>query len=803
MKIIKKLSMKFKLIIVFVLGASVCMAQSKSKIYKKGWIDFNKNGKKDIYEDPLASQESRVQNLLQQMDLNEKTGQLATLYGFKTENLQDIYPTDAWKSEAWRYGVANIDEHCSDAWGNCPEAYPFINRIKVGNAVQKWFIEETRLGIPVDFTNEGISGLAHTKATYFPKQIAQASAWNKQLVYKIGEITAKEGRSLGYTNIYSPILDLARDPRWGRVVETYGEDPYLASQLGKQMVLGLQNNGVASTAKHFAVYSIPNGGRDGDARTNPQVPLHEMHSIFLEPFRVAVSEADLQGVMVSYNDYDGVPMPVNAYMLKDILRKQWGFTGYVVTDSEALEFVESKHRVAADYQDAIKMAIEAGTNVRTFFKYPFDFYVNPLREAAKAGKIDINEINNRVAEVLRVKFKLGLFDQPYVKDENGADKIIHSKASQAVALQAARESIILLKNQAQTLPLQKSLKTIAVIGPNAAEDVNLAHRYGPKGGPIISILNGIKTKIPAAKILYAKGSEHIDPHFPESDIMDFPLTEAEKAMIDEAVKITQQADVAIVVLGDLIKKVQGPTDFNTVGEAFDRLSLNLPGSQEKLLKAVAATGKPVVLILMNGRAMAINWADKNIPAILETWFLGEFAGDAVADVLFGDYNPGGKLPVTVLKAAAQVPLAFPYKPMANTAGISEVSGPLYPFGFGLSYTTFKYDNLKLNSKEIAATDSLLVSVDITNTGETDGDEVVQLYLKDELASIVPFDKMLKGFDRIHLRAGETKTVNFVLTPYSFSMYDRQMNWIVEPGWFTVSVGASSTDIKLADRLEVK
>ena len=795
--------MKLNLIIVFVLATTISIAQTKPKIYNKGWIDFNKNGKKDVYEDPLASQESRVQNLLQQMDLNEKTGQLATLYGYKTENLQDIYPTAAWKTAAWRYGVANIDEHCNDSWGNCPEAYPFNNRIKVGNAVQKWFIEETRLGIPVDFTNEGISGLAHTKATYFPKQIAQASTWNKTLVYKIGEITAKEGRSLGYTNIYSPILDLARDPRWGRVVETYGEDPYLAGQLGKQMVLGLQQNGVAATAKHFAVYSIPNGGRDGDARTNPQVPLHEMYSIYLEPFRVAVREANLQGVMVSYNDYDGVPLPANAYFLKDILRKQWGFTGYVVTDSEALEFVQTKHKVAADYQDAIKMCIEAGTNVRTFFKYPFDYYITPLREAAKAGKIDMNEINARVAEVLRVKFKSGLFDQPYVKDENGADKIIHTVASQAVSLQAARESIILLKNNNQTLPLKKNLKTIAVIGPNAAEDANLTHRYGPKGVSIVSVLNGIKAKMPTSNILYAKGSEHIDAHFPESDITDFPLDSIEKAMIAEAVKITQQADIAIVVLGDLIKKVIDPKDLNTVGEAYTRLSTNLPGSQEKLLKAVAATGKPVVLVLMNGRVMSVNWADKNIPAIVETWFLGEHTGVAIADVLFGDYNPGGKLPVTVPKAAAQVPMAFPYKPMANTSGPAEVNGPLYPFGYGLSYTTFKYANLKLNRLEIAKTDSLEVSVDITNTGNLHGDEVVQLYLKDELASIIPFDKMLRGFDRVHLKAGETKTLKFILSPYDFSMFDRQMNWVVEPGWFTVSIGASSTDVKLIQRMEIK
>ena len=655
-------------------------------IYHKGWIDFNKNGKMDLYENPKAPLEDRVQDLLSQMTLEEKTCQMATLYG-SGRVLKDALPQNNWKTEVWKDGIGNIDEEHNGLGAFKSEySFPYAKHVNAKHTIQRWFVEKTRLGIPVDFTNEGIRGLCHDRATYFPAQCGQGATWNKKLIARIGEVEAKEAVALGYTNIYSPILDIAQDPRWGRCVETYGEDPYLVGELGKQMITSLQKYNLVATPKHFAVYSIPIGGRDGKTRTDPHVAPREMRTLYIEPFRMAFQEAGALGVMSSYNDYDGEPITGSYHFLTEILRQEWGFKGYVVSDSEAVEFISNKHKVADTYEDGIAQAVNAGLNIRTHFTPPADFIL-PLRKAVDNGKISQETLDKRVAEILRIKFRLGLFDNPYRGNGKQAEQIVHSKEHQAVSLEAARQSLVLLKNETNLLPLSKSIRSIAVIGPNANEQTQLICRYGPANAPIKTVYQGIKELLPHTEVIYKKGCDIIDPHFPESEILDFPKTAEEVQLMEEAIRAAKQAEVVVMVLeGNEL----------TVREDRSRTSLNLPGRQEELLKAVCATGKPIILVMLDGRASSINYAAAHIPAILHAWFPGEFCGQAVAEALFGDYNPGGRLAVTFPKSVGQIPFAFPFKPGSDESSSTSVYGALYPFGHGLSYTTFTYSDLHIS-----------------------------------------------------------------------------------------------------------
>jgi beta-glucosidase len=585
-------------------------------IYHKGWIDFNKNGKMDLYENPKAPLEDRVQDLLSQMTLEEKTCQMATLYG-SGRVLKDALPQNNWKTEVWKDGIGNIDEEHNGLGAFKSEySFPYAKHVNAKHTIQRWFVEKTRLGIPVDFTNEGIRGLCHDRATYFPAQCGQGATWNKKLIARIGEVEAKEAVALGYTNIYSPILDIAQDPRWGRCVETYGEDPYLVGELGKQMITSLQKYNLVATPKHFAVYSIPIGGRDGKTRTDPHVAPREMRTLYIEPFRMAFQEAGALGVMSSYNDYDGEPITGSYHFLTEILRQEWGFKGYVVSDSEAVEFISNKHKVADTYEDGIAQAVNAGLNIRTHFTPPADFIL-PLRKAVDNGKISQETLDKRVAEILRIKFRLGLFDNPYRGNGKQAEQIVHSKEHQAVSLEAARQSLVLLKNETNLLPLSKSIRSIAVIGPNANEQTQLICRYGPANAPIKTVYQGIKELLPHTEVIYKKGCDIIDPHFPESEILDFPKTAEEVQLMEEAIRAAKQAEVVVMVLGG---------NELTVREDRSRTSLNLPGRQEELLKAVCATGKPIILVMLDGRASSINYAAAHIPAILHAWFPGEFCG---------------------------------------------------------------------------------------------------------------------------------------------------------------------------------
>ncbi|WP_447640275.1 MULTISPECIES: glycoside hydrolase family 3 N-terminal domain-containing protein [Chitinophagaceae] len=786
--------MKIFAILSFSICTLPCFAQAKKDIYHKDYTDLNKNGKKDIYEDPHKPIPERIKDLISQMSLDEKAGQLSTLYGYGAV-LKDRLPTDGWKDSIWRFGIGNIDEQLTGLRKDTMYAFPYTSHVWAINQIQKWFIENTRLGIPVDFTTEGIRGLNHMKATYFPSQLAQACTFDRELIYKIGNVTGQEARALNYTNVYSPILDVASDPRWGRIEESYGCDPYLVSQLGKQQILGIQKNNVVATAKHFAVYSVPIGGRDGNVRANPQVTPREMWEIYLEPFRVAFQEAGALGVMVSYNDYDGEPVIGSYHFLTEILRNAFKFSGYVVSDSEAWEYLFSKHHVAKNATEAAAMALHAGMNVKTNFTLPND-YIAAVKKAVQTGLLSKEDLDRRVSEVLKVKFQLGLFDPTPNPTTNQVETIVHNQKAQDLALEAAHKSIVLLKNKNNILPIQNGqYKSIAIIGPNANERKSLFSRYGPIHGPMINVYEGISEKFsPLSKIQYAKGIDHTDPHFPLSDIESFPLNDQENKMLDTAIQIAENADLVILVVGD---------NENTVGESKSRVSLKLPGHQEALAEAVLQLGKPCILIHVGGRPACMTPVYEKADAVLETFYLGEKTGAAIADILSGNYNPGGRLCVPILKDVGQIPLTFPHKLSDDAGGNASIKGFQYPFGFGLSYTTFSYSNLTINQAKTSTKDSIGVEFDIRNTGQKDGETVAQIYVRDSIASLVPYEKRLKEFRRIFLRAGEQKHIQLKLPMDAFSMYNKDYKRVVEAGDFIVMVGESSEDIRLRTTISLE
>lgn len=782
----------------------------KKEIYHKGWIDFNKNGVKDVYEDPSAPLDSRIEDLLNQMTMEEKTCQMVTLYGYKRV-LKDDLPTPEWKTSLWKDGIGAIDEHLNgfQQWGlppsDNPNVWPASRHAWALNEVQRFFVEETRLGIPVDFTNEGIRGVESYRATNFPTQLGIGHTWNRNLVRRIGEITGYEARMLGYTNVYAPILDVGRDQRWGRYEEVYGESPYLVAELGIEMVKGMQKDyQVAATAKHFVAYSNNKGAREGMARVDPQMSPREVEMIHVYPFKRVIQETGLLGVMSSYNDYDGIPVQGSYYWLTKRLRGEMGFRGYVVSDSDAVEYLYTKHGTAKDMKEAVRQSVEAGLNVRCTFRSPESF-VEPLRELVKEGGISEETINSRVRDILRVKFLIGLFDSPYQMELAEADKVVENPEHEAVALQASRESIVLLKNDNKTLPLDiDKVKTISVCGPNADEEGYALTHYGPLAVDVTTVLEGIKEKVAGkAEVLYTKGCDLVDANWPESEIIDYPLTADEKKEIDIAVENALKSDVAVVVLGG---------GQRTCGENKSRTSLELPGRQLQLLQAIQATGKPVILVLINGRPLSVNWADKFVPAILEAWYPGSKGGIAIADVLFGDYNPGGKLTVTFPKTVGQIPFNFPAKPASQVDGgknpgpdgnMSRVNGALYPFGYGLSYTTFEYSDIQLSPKVITPNETATVTLKVTNTGDMAGDEVVQLYTRDVLSSVTTYEKNLAGFERVHLLPGETKEVKFTIDRKHLELLDANMKWVVEPGEFVVMAGSSSEDIRQTTVLNVE
>lgn len=778
--------------------------EPKGEIYKKGWIDFNKNGVKDVYEDPTQPIDKRIEDLLSQMNLDEKTCQMATLYGYGRV-LTDDLPTPEWKTDRiWKDGIGAIDEHLNGyprgrRNSSNPYVWPASNHAWAINEVQRFFVEETRLGIPTDFTNEGLRGVESYKATNFPSQIGIGSTWNRSLVRQMGEIEGREGKALGYTNVYAPILDVGRDQRWGRYEEVYSESPYLVAELGIEMTKGIQSQGIAATAKHYVGYSNGKGAREGMARNNPQMSRREMEQIHVWPFGRVIREAGLLGIMSSYNDFDGEPIQSSYYWLTTVLRGRYGFKGYVVSDSDAVEYVHNKHFTATDAKDAVRQSVEAGLNVRCTFRSP-DSFIIPLRELVEEGAISMEVIDDRVRDILRVKFMLGMFDDPYQRDLAWADREVCKPENEAVSLQLALESMVLLKNEENTLPLVRdNIKKIAVIGPNSTNTDFVTARYGPNMVDVVNVLDGIKAAAGSIEVNYAKGCEMIDDNWPDSELMFYPLTQAETDSMEVAYKLAQESDVIVMVLG-------GST--RTSGENKSRTSLELPGRQQILLEKITALkdqGKTVVLVLINGRPQSINWADKYVPAILEAWYPGSHGGTAVAQVLFGDYNPGGKLSVTFPRSVGQIPFNFPTLPSAQSdswgangprSHRARVNGALYPLGYGLSYTTFEYSDLELSDSLITPHQTLTAYVTVTNTGKVAGDEVIQLYIRDHFASVMTYEKVLRGFERVPLQPGESKRVEFKIYPRDLEILDINYNWTVEPGDFTLMIGASSEDIKL-------
>jgi beta-glucosidase len=587
------------------------------------------------------------------------------------------------------------------------------------------------------------------------------------------------------------------------VVECYGEDPFLIAALGKEMVLGIQGQGVAATLKHFAVYSAPKGGRDGTVRTDPHVSPREMQEIFLYPFRKVIQEANPLGVMSSYNDWDGVPVTGSHYFLTELLREKFGFKGYVVSDSRAVEYIYEKHHVAADFKDATRQAVEAGLNVWTEFYDP-TAYITNVRELVKEGKLSTDIVDQRVKDVLRVKFMLGLFDHPYVQHPEKADELVHTAKDEAFAIEINRQSLVLLKNSNNTLPLDKNkIKHILVTGPLADAQKYAVSRYGPNNNPVTTVLEGIRNYVGAGvNVSWEKGCDVTNPGWPESEYLPTPLTKEEQLDIKKAVAAAKKADVIIAVVGE---------DEKTVGEGLSRTSLDLPGRQQQLLEALYATGKPVILVLINGQPLTINWADKYLPAILDAGFPGPSSGKVIAETLFGEYNPGGKLANTFPKTVGQIEYNFPFKPGSqadqpakgrNGAGTTGANDQLYPFGYGLSYTSFSYSNLRVTPKSQHAQGNIEVTVEVANTGKVKGDEIVQLYIKDKLSSVITYEMQLRGFERVSLLPGEKKTVQFVLHPDDLALLDKSMNWVVEPGEFEVMIGRSSVDIPLKETFTI-
>ena len=680
--------------------------EAKPEIYHEGWIDLNKNGEKDRYEDPSAPIDERIEDLMGQMTQAEKVMQLCTLYGYRAV-LKDRYPTKKWKEEVWKDGVANIDEqgagyrHASDKEiSNTPER----NAHYVNNT-QRFFIEQTRLGIPVDFTNEGINGVNVRHGTSFPCPHAQGMTWDPDLMRKMGQIEGKEGKAVGYTNIYGPILDVARDQRWGRWEGTIAEDPFLVAEIGKAIAQGLQEGGVISTPKHYVGYGENKGARGYDSRTDPHVSAQTFEAIHFYPFKRVFTEVSPRGVMCAYNDVNGMPVAASAHLLKERLRGELGFKGYVVSDSHAVERLATLHRMAKDQKEAHNLRIRAGLNVWTTFSPP-GAVAKAINRSLSDGTLAMADVNDMVRDVLRVKFEAGMFDHPYVETPAAANAIVGNKAFQEVALQAAREAVVLLKNEGSLLPLNPNkIKKLAVVGPNADSTDCMPNRYGPQNYPAITVRRGLEAALKGkgVEVLYAKGCNIVDPKWPDSELVPVPMTQKERDDIDKAVATAQQADAVIVVLGD---------SGRTSGESKTRASLNLPGRQETLLQRVQATGKPTILVLLHGRPPSINWAVRNTPAILSCGFLGGHGGTAIAEVLLGAYNPGGKTNGTWLKTVGQIPYNFPAKPKSNyepnVKNGTYNPGALYPFGFGLSYTTFAYGNLEASTHDVTFT--------VTNTG---------------------------------------------------------------------------------------
>jgi len=759
----------------------------------------------EIYKDAAQSIDARTKDLISSMTLDEKIAQMGGVWSYEVLEAGKFSPK---KAEALiKNGIGQI---CRPgvSTGVPPKAMA-----ELINDIQKFLVKNTRLGIPALAHEECLNGFMAKNATVFPQIIGIASTWEPELVDKMTRIARAQMMAVGVRQGLSPVLDVVRDPRWGRVEENFGEDPYLVAKMGTAYVEGLQGddlkNGVVATLKHFVGYGLPEGGLNW---APAHIPPRLLREVYLYPFKEAIKEGRALSVMNAYHEIDGIPCGASTELLTGILRKEWGFEGVVVSDYYAVENLQSYHRMAPDKAEAAKLALTAGIDIEL---PKHDCYAQPLKEQIEKGLVPKKLIDLAVSRILRLKFMLGLFENPYVKPEEAA-KVFDLPEHRKLALDIARKSIVLLENKDNILPLSKNIKTIAIIGPNADSQRNLLGDYTYPAHieitimaaeatgaqppapdeqadhvtvPVITVLDGIKAKIGKdTRILHAAGCEY---------------NSTSKDGFPEAIKAAQAADVAIVVVGGK----SGLTPDCTCGEMRDSAELRLPGVQDDLVRAIYETGTPVVLILVDGRPLALGWIIEKIPAIIETWLPGEEGGNAVADVLFGDYNPGGKLPISFPAKVGQIPVYYGHKPSGSRSQfwgdyVDSTTSPAFEFGYGLSYTTFDFSNLRIEPKRVTTTGKTSIKVDIENIGNRAGEEVVQLYINDLVASITRPVKELRGFKRLALKPGETRTVEFELAAETLGFYDKDMRFSIEPGIFKVMIGRSSKDIVLQGELEV-
>jgi len=721
------------------------------------------------YKNKSLPIEQRVRDLLSRMTRQEKIKQLDMYRGLEFLPMGEAHEATVYNEDTIAKTVGNFSV------GSMHDVYPLY--ASLSNKIQHYVVKHSRLGIPVLFVEEGLHGYSGKGSTSFPTPLGLAATWDTSLIYKVGRAIATESRADGTAMILGPLLDVARDPRWGRMEETFGEDTYLVSEIGLAMVKGLQGGDVSradaviSEPKHFAGHALPDAGSN-------TAPVHigprEMRSVFLPTFEKAVKKGNALGIMAAYHETDGIPSVVNKWLLTDVLRKEWGFKGMVISDLGAVRMTEQVHQTARDRGDALAQSLNAGLDMQ-FYDYPHAAFEHSLDSAIQQKMLTTARLDSAVSDVLRVKFLLGLFERPYI-DTTLFAQVKHNDAHQQLALKAAQQSIVLLKNENNLLPLTNKQK-IAVVGPLAKS--NYLGGYSNTEDTAVALLTGLRQRAGAnIKIDYAEG-----------------ISAENTNALNEAVDLVRRSDVAIVALGENLKEV---------GEGKDRAHLDLDSVQLNLIRTIQQTGKPVVVVLMNGRALCINWLADNVPSIVEGWFNGEKSGLAMADVLLGNVNPSGKLPVTFPRSVGQIPFFYNHNPSSRHNYVDEKDQPLYEFGHGLSYTRFDYSNLVLPRKPIEKNGMFEVRLKVSNTGKVAGEEVVQLYIRDEVSSVATPVKTLKSFARVVLKPGESKDVVFKLdAEEALSLWDRDGKKVVEPGTFKVMVGSASNDIRLNGVFEVR
>lgn len=744
-----------------------------------------------LYQNPNNSIDERTDDLISRMTLEEKVAQMLCVWQRRDGMvLNDKGEVDYDKmAENFPNGIGQIGRPSDSRGGLDP-----YETVEYTNALQKYFVEQTRLGIPVFFHEEALHGHAAKKATSFPQPIGIASTFDPELVQQVYSLIAEEARVRGTDQVLTPVVDIAREPRWGRVEETFGEDPYLTYKIGKAAVEGFQGDGtfsdhkhVVATLKHMAGHGQPVGGNNiAPANYSERV----IREIFLYPFKRIVQEAHVKSIMASYNEVNGVPSHANRWMFHDVLRGEWGFDGYVVSDYFALRELNVRpglfgHHVAKDTKDAARLGVLTGINIELPDK---DVYPSVL-DLVKEGTIDESMIDDLIRPMLKTKFQFGLFDDPYLDPEKARD-FVGIEAHRPLALKAAEETITLLQNKNNVAPLDpSSVKTIAVIGPNA--DRELLGGYSGEPTYYTTILQGIKDKVGSkVKIRYAEGVKITTTHGWGNNNVERPTPEQDSLGIVEAVKAAKDADVIVIAVGGNEQTSREAWAKNHLG---DRTSLQMVGAQDEMVNALAQLGKPIYAFVINGRPLAFNNLLDKADAVFECWYLGQETGRAVANTLFGDVNPSGKLPISIPRSVGHIPAYYNYKPSARRGYLFSKVSPLFPFGYGMSYTTFKFSTPRLDRSRIGLSDTTSVSVDVTNTGDRTGEEVVQMYIRDEFSSVTRPVKELKGFKKIALEPGETKTVTIDITPEKLKFYDIDMNYVVEPGDFIIMVGSSSAD----------